>query len=379
MLRTHFPRAYGLCLLEILFLAATPQLARGDGFFQHNLTSDIPGLADFTDPNLVNPWGISFSATSPFWVSDAGTSVATLYNGFGQPQALVVTIPPAPFSGPTGQVFNADGGFILPNGQSARFMFATLTGTISGWNAGTSAVVEVTDPTASYTGLAIGANVSGTFLYAANFRGGTIDVYNSSFARTTLSGNFSDPGLPADFHPFNIQNIGGKLYAQYAKFDPVTGRDVPGPGNGFVDVFDTDGHLLNRLVTRGDLNSPWGVTLAPASFGSFGNDLLVGNFGDGTINAFDPITGMFVGELRDADGNPIVNSGLWALAFGNGGSGFDPNTLYFTAGIAREQHGLFGSLGLAPVPEPGTMALLSTGLGGLMALCRRRRREEPHS
>ena len=323
-------------------------------FLQTNLVSDLPGVAANTDPNLANPWGISFGPASPFWVSDNKTGVSTLYNGQGQIVPLVVTVPPpaggVPPSAPTGQVFNGGTGFNVGLNQPARFIFATEDGTISGWNSGTNAVLMVDHSAvfAVYKGLAIGNNGTGDFLYAANFNAGTIEVFNSSFAPTTLAGNFTDPNIPSGYAPFNIQNLGGKLYVTYALQDAAKHDDVPGPAHGFVDVFDLNGNLLRRLVSGGLLNSPWGVALAPGNFGAFSNSLLVGNFGDGKINAFDPTTGNFLGTMVDKNGNPIINAGLWGLQFGNGGAGGDSDKLYFTAGIPGpgllEDHGLFGSL-----------------------------------
>lgn len=326
-------------------------------YLQTNLVSDLPGVAATTDPNLANPWGISFGPGGPFWVSDNKTGVTTLYNGQGQIVSLVVTIPPpgggVPPSAPTGQVFNGGSGFDVGISQPARFIFATEDGTISGWNpavSGTNAILKVDHSAvnAVYKGLAIGNNGTGDFLYAANFNAGTIEVFNSSFAPTTLAGNFIDPTMPIDYAPFNIQNLGGKLYVTYALQDATKHDDVPGPAHGFVDVFDLNGNLLQRLVSGGVLNSPWGVALAPGNFGAFSNSLLVGNFGDGKINAFDPTTGNFLGTMVDKNGNPIINAGLWGLQFGNGGAGGDSDKLYFTAGIPGpgllEDHGLFGSL-----------------------------------
>jgi uncharacterized protein (TIGR03118 family) len=357
--------------------AALVSTAAAAQYVQTNLVSDIPGLAANTDPQLKNPWGTSFSATSPFWISDAGTGVSTLYNGFGVKQGLVVTIP-GPGGGvpgvPTGQVFNNASAFGLGNGANATFIFASATGTISGWNAaaGTTAITQVNGfPRSSYTGLAIAGTGESARLYAANFGTGFVDVFNGSFAQVS-TGGFVDATVPAGFAPFNVQNIGGNIVVTYALKDPVTGEDVPGAGNGFVDVYDPSGVLLRRVVTDGVLNSPWGVALAPAGFGPFGGALLVGNFGDGTIHAYDFFTGALLGGLTDAHGAPIVNDGLWALAFRTGGAGVDPNALYFTAGIEDEEHGLFASL--TPVPEPGTLGLFALGLVALLVGGARRRR-----
>jgi uncharacterized protein (TIGR03118 family) len=355
-------------------------------FLQTNLVSDIAGLAQNVDPNLVNPWGLTASPKGPFWVSDNGSGVSTLYNGQGVPQPpgnnppftpLVVTIPSADGMSqgtPTGTVFNSSKGFVVSeNGASgsAVFLFATEDGTISGWNPNvdqTNAIIAV-DNSASgavYKGLAIGQDPDGrTLLYAANFSNGSIDVFDRKFRMTSVEGDFTDPNIPTGFAPFNVQNIDGKLYVTYAKQDATGTGDEAGAGNGFVEVFDTNGNLLQHLVANGPLNSPWGVAIAPSSFGDFGGDLLVGNFGDGHINVFDPNTGDFIAQLTDPSGNPITIGGLWALRFGNGGAAGDPNTLFFTAGIDHEQHGLFGEIqAIQPVnfdPTAGS-AVLQTNL-----------------
>lgn len=341
-------------------LTPRPSYADPIGYVQTNLVSDITGLAATTDPNLVNPWGIAFGPTSPVWIADNGTGLSTLYTGSGQIQGLVVTIPPSGAGSPTGTVFNSQSMAGKFNGDA--FLFASEDGTITGWRGslGTNAEVLAMTPDAIYKGIAI----DGDRVYATNFSAGTVDVFDSTLAPVTTSGGFVDPNLPSGYAPFNIENIAGQLYVTYAKQDADKEDDVPGPGNGFVDVFDADGNFVERFASNGVLNSPWGMALAPASFGAFGNDLLIGNFGDGTINAFDPTNGNFLGTLDDVNGNPIVNQGLWGLEFGNNGPGFDPNTLYFTAGIPGdgevEDHGLFGAL--APVPEPGSAFLFGTVL-----------------
>jgi uncharacterized protein (TIGR03118 family) len=344
-----------------------------DIYVQHNLVSDIPGMADFVDSNLVNPWGMSFSATSPFWVSDNGKGVTTLYNGIGQPQSLVVTIPPGASSAPTGQVFNPTSDFTLvPNTPTTKsnFIFATQSGTISGWAPTvnpTNAVIKVDNSAAGavYTGLAIGSNATGNFLYAANFSKGTIDVFNGNFGAATLSGSFHDPNLPDGYSPFNIHAVGEKLYVEYAKVDPVTHDEQKGVGNGFVNVFDMNGNLVQRLASNGPLNAPWGVTLAPAGFGTFGGSVLVGNFGDGMINAYNATSGALLGNLKDALGNPIAINGLWGIDFRTAGA-FPLNTLFFAAGINEEENGLFGQIQVAP--EPSTISLIA--LSGVLVMLR---------
>jgi uncharacterized protein (TIGR03118 family) len=345
-------------VLGVASIGSLPANAATTRFTQVNLVSDIPGLATHTDPDLVNPWGISHSATSPNWVSDNGTGVSTLYNTAGTKQGLVVTIPPPVGSPPgttatpTGQVFNGTSDFVVATASGsgpARFIFATEDGTISGWNPAadpTHAVLAVDNSPsgAIYKGLAIGANGSGNFLYAANFHAGTIDVFDKNFNQVQLAGSFTDPNIHQGFAPFNIQNLGGKLYVTYAKQDADGEDDVAGPSNGYVDIFDTNGNLIQRLATRGRLNSPWGLAFAPASFGPYAGDLLVGNFGNGRINIVDPLTGEFLDQLRDANNRAISIDGLWGLIVGNGGNGGDTDKVYFTAGPDDETHGLYGYL-----------------------------------
>jgi uncharacterized protein (TIGR03118 family) len=350
------------CLVFFLALSWLPFPALAGGYVQTNLVSDGFVPAQYTDPNLVNPWGISFSATSPFWVSDNGTGVITLYNGAGSPQALVVTIPRPGGTGtatPTGQVFNA---FSAISGFNQNlFIFATEDGTIAGWRGALGATAELLVDNsglgAVYKGLALGDNAGNLYLYAANFHNGTIDVFPGTGA-PALPGNFTDPNLPSGYAPFNVQNLGGNLYVTYALQNGTQHDDVPGPGNGYVNIFDLNGNLLRRLISQGALNSPWGLALAPAQFGTFSNALLVANFGDGRINAFDPSSGTLLGTLKDGKGNPLVIDGLWGLIFGNGGNGGDTNRLYFTAGPGGKQHGLFGSLASASALAPSLFLLL---------------------
>lgn len=344
-------------------------------YHQHNLVSDGFTAADNIDPNLKNPWGIAASPTGPFWVSDNGTGLSTLYNSSGTPQPLVVTIPPAGSGVPTGVVFNPTNDFQITAGGltgKAVFIFAGEDGSLSGWNPSVG-VASATNPANAaspgpvYKGIAMGNNGVGNELYTADFTKGTIDMFNSSFV---YDGSLSDTTVDPGFSPFNVANIVGKLYVSYAKVKAGTHDDEAGAGNGFIDVFNLDGTLDKRLVSHGALNSPWGMVQAPSSgFGAFDNALLVGNFGDGTINAFDPNTGAQLGTLTDAQGHPIVIGGLWGLTFGNGGSGGDLGKLYFTAGANDEADGLLGSL--QAVPEPSVFLALGAGL---IPLLRRRRR-----
>lgn len=360
-----------LALAVVLF--SQPLLA--DTFTQTNLVSDVPGMAATTDPNLKNPWGVSFvPGHSPFWVSNQASGTSTLYDGAGVAQALVVTIPPGtpPATGPTGQVFNTTAlsstpGFALSNGDPALFIFDTLNGTIDGWNmkTGTAAVQAVSSPGSVYTGLALASSGGSNYLYAADSTG-TIRVFDSTYKPVTLAGNFTDPKGIAGFVPFNIQLIGSSLYVTYAQLTPM-GTGLPG---GYVDVFNTDGTFVKRAASGAALYAPWGLTMAPSSgFGSFSGDLLVGNFGNGEILAYNS-SGAFMGTLNDSTGKPIVNDFLWSLKFDPGGPGVsNPDALYFTAGINNQKDGLFGTID--PTPEPGTVALVLLGFAALVLFRRR--------
>ncbi len=353
--------AAGLSVASIVLIARP---AAAQFYTQHNLVSDGAVPADLVDPNLINAWGLVSSPTSPWWISDNGTGRATLYNVSTGAIPLIVTVPGAmgEQSAPTGLVFNGGTGFVVTNGlgtSPARFIFASEDGTISGFR-GVPVVIAV-DNSASgavYKGLAIDSRTAGNFLYATNFHAGTVDVFDSHFNPVHIPGAFTDPTLPEGYAPFGIQNLGGVIYVTYALQDEEKEDDVPGQGHGFVNAFDTAGKLIRRVASKGQLNSPWGMALAPADFGSFSGDLLVGNFGNGRIHAFDPakLNGkdefQHRGPLHAADGRPIEIDGLWALAFGSGAPANGPtNTLFFTAGPFDEQHGLFGTLVVAPPAE----------------------------
>ena len=364
-------------LLGIAFACAGCCFA-ANKFEQHNLVSDIPGLADHVDPCLVNPWGIVASPTSPFWVSANGAGLSTLYDGNGTAANLIVNIPgpagtPSPGQqcgktamgpgAPSGVIFNDTTSFVLGN-TPASFVFSSEQGVILGWNGGSGGTGAImADRSASgavYKGLATATRSEGPLLYAADFGNGKVDVFDGGMNLLSLPGAFSDPKIPAGFAPFNVQNLGGSIYVTYAKQNAAHHDDVAGAGNGYIDVYDLNGLLLKRLVSAGPLNSPWGMAIAPAGFGDFGGALLAGNFGDGAINAFDPVSGLLLGSLQDGTGAPIHVSGLWGITFGNGSranaaaapSGGDANTLYFAAGIAGpdtvESHGLLGTIQPAP-------------------------------
>lgn len=321
-------------------------------YIQTNLVSDVPGWAATVDPNLVNSWGIAFNPTSPVWVADNGTGRATLYTGTGSIVSLVVTIPPpdgVDGSAPTGAVFNGSGGFVVTKSGvsgSSLFIFDTEDGTISGWSPSVDLnnavrMVDNSGAGAIYKGLAIGSAASGAFIYATNFNSGWVEMYDSSFQWVK---NFTDTDLPPGYAPFGIQTINGKLYVTFALQDEDKEDDVAGPGHGFLDVFDLNGNKIKRLVSHGQLNSPWGLALAPANFGKFSGDLLVGNFGNGHINAFNIENGAARGHMLRANGRTLEIDGLWGLAFGNGAAAGPTNTLLFTAGPDDETHGLFGKI-----------------------------------
>ena len=340
---------FAVLLTVAAALLIQPAAAQVDNvYIVTNLISDgsVPGTV--VDPNLINGWGIAASATSPWWVSAADTSVATLYTGAGVVNSLVVSVS----GNPTGIVNYGGTGFQITNGTTtapARFLFAAEDGSISGWNPTVTPATQarVGLPAAggaSYKGLALARTTDGDFLYAADFHNAKVDVIDSSFAVLPMPDAFVDPHLPKGYAPFGIQNINGRIFVTYAKQDEAAEEEVTGEGLGVVSVFDTAGAFLGRVATRGALNAPWGVALAPASFGRFSGDLLVGNFGDGRINAFDFETFEPRGHLKGAGHKPIVVDGLWGIGFGNNAGSGSPNALYFAAGPDDEAHGLFGKI-----------------------------------
>jgi uncharacterized protein (TIGR03118 family) len=368
--------------------------ASAQHYTQVNLVANTSGVAPVTDPHLVNPWGVSRTSGSPWWISDNGTGLSTLYNGVGAINPLVVTIPKAdpnsktfPTGTPTGTIANSSPtDFLLAPGAPASFLFSTIDGTISGWNpavgvaagakpSSTQAVVVVkTTDGSSYTGLT-SATINGKlYLYAANFNKGTVDVYDNAFQKVTLGANqdgdrdqdtdkpFTDERLPRDFVPFNVQACGNDIVVTFVLHQEGNPLETDGAGLGYVDIFSSDGQLLRR-VEHGDwLNAPWGVALAPLDFGAFSHDLLIGQWagggnseGSGTIAAYDFATGKFIGLVQDATGKPLSINGLWAISPANSASAgsYDPagspaSELYFTAGPTHGTGGLFGYL--KPVP-----------------------------
>lgn len=359
------PRSLRLLAAVTCLLVSSLTPAFAATFSQTDLVSNVPGLAATTDPNLVNPWGMSFSATSPFWISDQGTNTAILTDGAGHLSTTVVSIPTTSGGpqGPTGQVAAPAGSGFLVGGVAAHFIFDDLNGTISAWASGATATVEATTPGAVYTGLAVATSGGASYLYAANTTTGQINVFNSSYAPVTLAGSFTDPSLPAGYVAYNVQLIGSSLYVTYAELG-AHGAPVPG-STGYVDVFNTDGTFVGRVAGGGPLDAPWGITLAPTGFGTYGGDLLVGNFGNGEIDAYST-GGTFLGTLDGANGLPLVNSGLWALDFRTGGTNNNPDALYFTAGIDGQTDGLFGDI--VETPEPSTFILAGMGFFTLALL-----------
>lgn len=355
----------------LLGFGLASSLAAANGYLVHNLVSDLPGLADHVDKNLVNPWGNGFGSGNPFWIGNNHSGTSTIYDGTGTALSLVVDVPGPGGAGTqgavTGVIFNSTTGFVMSSNQKpALFLFCSEDGTITGWNAGTEAttLADNSGSHANYKGCAIGGTADAPLLYAANFAAGKVDVFDAAFQPVIKSGAFVDSGIPSDFAPFNIAVLNGKVYVAYAKPDEDKEDDVPGAGNGYVSVFDMNGALEAHLIAQGPLNSPWGMTIAPATFGTYAGALLVGNFGDGRINAFDAASGNQLGTLNDVEGGPIQIPGLWSLEFGNGKRS-DAATLYFTAGIpgpfgeSPESHGLLGSI--QPAPSFTAAAIVNSG------------------
>ena len=352
------PVALALAIAAVLLpVGAAPAAPPGGSYTVTPLVSDgFTSTANPADPHLMNAWGLVAGPTTPWWVSDNGTNLATLYTGTGSKVPLEVSVPGAP----TGAVWNgSSSSFVVRNGTAsgaALFLFDTEGGQVFGWNPGVPPPApshaaqlgaDRTDVGAVYKGLAIAQTISGPRLYATDFHNGRIDVFDSSFNLVTSSGAFVDPNLPSNFAPFGIQAIGSRIFVTYGKQQPGSNDEAHGQGLGFVDVYDLDGSLLARVAERGQLNAPWGLAMAPASFGRYGGDLLVGNFGDGHINAYAELPGGVwepQGTLRSTDGGKLTIDGLWALQFGNDHAAGPSSTLFFTAGPNDEADGLFGSI-----------------------------------
>jgi uncharacterized protein (TIGR03118 family) len=371
-------------------------LSGGTGFVETPLVSNIPGLAAHTDPDLINPWGFIETPQGQFRVAANGAGNAPLITAQGDVIGPAVVLPPPPgspphtTSAPNGAVLNTTGDFVISfNGQSApaTALFSTEDGTIIGWNPQLSqrfgvVAADQSSAGAVYKMLAMGRAGGANYLYATNFHNGTVDVFDKNFAlHTFFAGQFTDPNAPAEFAPFSVANINGILFVTYAKQNAAMHDDVAGPGNGFIDEFDTGGHFLERFAsgtaaggTLTALNSPFGMTIAPAGFGSFGGDLLVGNFGDSHVSAFDLKSGGFLGQLQDTHGQPLVldagitgaggnTKGLWGIAFGNGQGGAGTQTLSFASGPNDETDGVFGMVVDPPESKPATAGAPSHSSG----------------
>ena len=367
------------CLFGVVLAGASLACAQQATVYkQTNIISDGAVPATVTDPNFVDPWGISIGPE--FWINTNVTGFDYVTDASGNIQ-FKATIPPASGTAtgsPTGTVFISGapaGSFMLSNGQPAVFLFCSLDGTISGWNlssAGNVAEIKVNRSAnqAVYTDMALVTNSTGTFILAANFgQGHSVEVYDSGFNPVAFSGPFTDPDLPAGYAPYAIHTIGTTVYVTYMLRDTTTFQETLGAGTGIVDAFDVNGQFVKRAITGGNLNAPWGMALAPAGFGRFGGDLLIGNFGDGVINVYDPTSYNFIGQLTDANGNVIANSGLWEIVFGQANPAVgDPNTLYFSAGLNQERDGLFGSI--AAVAPNGTGSFTLTPSSGTLTVTR---------
>lgn len=368
----HSIRLHSAALVAGLLLTAFALPSHAVLFNITNLVTDDQSAhsAQFTDAGLVNAWGLSYTPTGPFWLSSNGAGTSPIYSvdlttQVTSKQPLTVTIPGA--GNVTGQVYNGTTAF-----GGDRFLFVSEDGTVSGWRPalGTSAETLVTASSALYKGAALGTIAGDSYLYAANFKSGAIDVFKGGAASPDLPGTFTDPTLPANYAPFNVQNLGDTLYVTYAQQDSSSPDEVSGPGLGLVDAYDLQGNFISRVATGGTLDAPWGLAIAPSSFGTMAGALLVGNFGDGHISAFDPVSHVYLGQVLGADGNPLAIDGLWAIASGNDGLAGSSQLLYFTAGPDDESHGLFGVL--TAVPEPSIYALLLVGLCLISVLVARR-------
>jgi uncharacterized protein (TIGR03118 family) len=371
-----------VCLVFVTAIAGHALAkSKGAGYTQTNLISDIPGLAEVTDPNLLNPWGLAFfPGMSPFWINENNAGFSALYFAdavvdSALPHVIIPPPPPSTAPGtPTGIIANffvTAGAFpIIIDGTNfgpSLFIIDTEDGTVEAWNVNPPIAPGIPDPLSAvivvdnsqggaptgavYKGLALGENTAnGPLLYATNFRTGKVDVFDSNFQSPNppLTGSFTDPKVQHGYAPFGIQNINGQIWVTYAKQDAPKHDPVNKPGHGFVDVFDVNGNLVTRFAQHGHLDSPWGVAMAPATFGQFANDILVGNFGDGVINVFDPTSTKWLGQVTGPNGRPLVNSGLWSLTFGgalnSNGTSSSPNTLFFSAGLNDENDGLFGTI-----------------------------------
>ena len=355
-------RVLSLCsvvALVVTMSAAGAQALRTDdslanAYRVRKLVSDVPGAAASVDPNLVNAWGLAAGPTTPWWVADNGANVSTLYDGNGATIPLVVKVNGAP----TGTVFNGSADFVVSHDGASGpslFLFSTEEGKIRGWNPGVTppapstrsfVVANRSYRDANYKGLAISSSPQGNLLYATDFHNGRVDVFDAQL-HVVLKGSFVDPHLPDGYGPFGIQALGGYIFVTYAKQDADAGDEVAGAGLGFVDMYSTQGAFLGRVASRHSLNAPWGLAWAPEGFGKFSGDLLIGNFGDGRIHAYEPQSGggfLHRGVVRGKNSNIIQIDGLWAIAFGNDGAAGPSTSLYFTAGPDDEEHGLFGRI-----------------------------------
>ncbi|HEV3197873.1 MAG TPA: TIGR03118 family protein [Bryobacteraceae bacterium] len=364
-----------ITMVPLAFVPAAFSQGTGSNVYvQHNLVADLSGVADVTDPNLIVPWGMTSSPSGPLWVTNIAGNNATVYNGAGAIQPQVIAIPGAGGGTPAqsyGAAYNGTTGFVLGDGQPASFIFSTTQGTIAAWNGSSGSAAQLmvdnsgTPPKASYDAVAVTSGSAPPLFYAVNFITRSIEVYDTNFRATTLAGNFTDPNLPAGYSPFNIRNFGGKLYVAFIQGGGTSGL-TRAPGAGLVDVFDQGGNFVKRLTTGGTLNAPYGMAIAPPGWGAFGNAVLVANFGDSKINAFDPDSGNLLGTLQDQMGNPIVIPGVRSLLFGNGGDGGDRNTLYFASFPPNpdgQPHGLLGSLAPAAIIPPSSIQLTNAASG----------------